>query len=504
MKNNYWFTFVELLVWISISTILMLSVSLFVWSWISNIAKESVMLENSSDFSDFTLSIQNSFDYSRSWSYINRLSPSEILFKRWPYFDKWGFTYIWVKEDYDKFYCLSWSEDTMTDHAIVKTFVPFEEQGEDIFSDYNSVFTATSWWFTSYALEHVVKQWANIIIWKWVFWSDFVSWDPGDSVYLNNPTGLAQIGNTLFVSDTLNNRVLYYDIPSKRVYKLLDEWDWLLEPTGLYINSWKLYIANSWRWEILEFSSDAIWTPPVLTMTWFTSNVNEIHISFSWTQDPSLSNNWTFNIAWHTANPDHIVRSWNLLKYFFVTKNPESNQASCIWTEIKTNAFWKPIIYCTKAWSGQTTNFPTDNISQIEVSNLNWFWSSWNYFANLKLYNWPALVFEKYFPYFVVWDNDLLTLDDNILRVYSSWLNYPTWIWGVWPSDFNEFLWWSIDFSTSSFNEVSDDILDPPLESLEFDLNSWQLSMVLKYYKIYNCYDLEEKASRTYLYKKNF
>jgi len=252
------FTLVELLVWISISIVLMMSVTLFVSSWMKNIADEQKILQNSWEFSSFSFNLQNTVNHTGSWKYLsyfwswetlNVLSSTWVLFKRNQYFWKWGFSYIWELEidweiDTENGYCFPWSEDTKTNHLIIKNFVPFEEQWEDMFNDwYDVVFTwgisDPSNTYISDTLNHVIyKDW-DIIIWKWVYWDKFREGDFWTWVYLNNPTWLALSWSThLFVSDTLNNRVLYYNITAKTIHKLLDETDWLLEPTGLYYNSW--------------------------------------------------------------------------------------------------------------------------------------------------------------------------------------------------------------------------------------------------------------------------
>jgi len=514
-KKIIGFTLIELLVWVSISIMLMLSVSIFVSSGMKNIMDENKVLENSLDFNEFSSAMQESLNLTWSWNTIKRISSTGVLFKRNQYFDKWGFTYIWEKEK-DKFYCMSGSESTSTNHLIMKTFVPFEEQGENMFSasvwSYDKIFTAsvTWWWntYTSYALDHVVKMGTQVLIWKEIYWDKFTNWAFGTWVYLNNPTGLAlSWTNILFVSDTLNDRVLYYNTITKKIYTLLDEYDWLSEPTGLYydnINN-KLYISNSWKWEILEYSSPVINTAPTLTMTGFSKVIDKIDLSFSWQNLPNLINNWTWTITNNTSNPNYLTWTSDNLKYYFVSPNSESIQFWCAWNE--TQFFnWKPSVYCTKTWSWKVANYPVSTVSKIKISNLSWLSNTWTYYVDLKLYNWTTLKYQKYYSYFTQWDWDILTPGDNTLKVIRSNLKYPTGVWGSWINQYNEFLDWTYDFWNTSYNDQADYILKTPLKSLsvDYDIPNKFLTILIKYYKNYNCYNLDDNAQRSYIMKKKF
>jgi hypothetical protein len=235
-------------------------------------------------------------------------------------------------------------------------------------------------------------------------------------------------------------------------------------------------------------------------MTWFSENINEIHISFLWNNTPDLTNLWNFNITWNSTNPNYSTWTTNSLKYYFVTKNPESIQSTCLWTEIKFVSD-KPSIYCTKAWSWQTTNYPTSTISEIQINNLNWFSNTWSYYVNLKLLNWTTKKYSEYFPYFTQGDNDLFTLEDNTLTVEQSVLNYPTGIWWTWVLDHNSF--WDWPYSDISYNET-DILLWTPIKSLDItNISNDLISLFLKYYKSYDCYNLNNKAERSFLLKKS-
>lgn len=501
------FTLIELIVWITISVLLMVSVGIFVSSWMQNIFNQQKSLENTDNFADFWFALNTSFDLINSWSFIPQITSYRIIIKRWQNFADWWFSYIWT-ETLSWVYCESDSEDPETNHIFIKHFIPFEEETENIFSDYDHILTA-SWWtdYISFQKEHKIvhkNDLDTIVIWKWIFWDKFQDWDLWTWIYLNSPTWLASSWSILFVSDTLNNRVLYYNTLNNTIHKLLDETDWLNEPTWLYYNTSEkaLYIANSWNWEILKYSSKSESSAPTLTMSWFTiSNVNKIEISFSGSNTFNLTNTWTWNIDNYTSDY-YLTWSTNNLKYYFISKNSTSNQPTCSWNEIIFNS-WKPSIYCINSWSWKTVDYLTGTISKIDIDNLSSFSNTWTYFVNLKFFDSSNNIeYENYFSYFTNWDDDLTTKADNTLEILKTWLNYPTWIFSSWSTyDFNEF--WTLSYSNLTFNEKYDTLLQVPIKSLDIYDNDSLISLILKYYKTYNCYNLDEKIERTFLLKKS-
>ena len=500
--NKKAFTLIELIVWITISMVLMVSVGVFVSSWMQNIFSQQEVLENTDDFTYFSNKLQTSFNLIQSWSFAPESTASWIIFKRWQSYWNGGFSYIWT-ETLSWVYCGSDSENEYTKNIYIKNFIPFEEQSENIFNDYDLILKSKlEWQYQSFQKEHIIKRSWNIVVWKWIFWDKFTEWVDWTDIYLNSPTGLSKSWSILFISDTLNNRILWYNTSNSSIHKLLDESDWLNEPTGLhYEDSEKaLYIANSGNWEILKYSSKKEATNPILTMSWFSENINEIEISFSWNTIPNITNTWDWSITLNSTTPNYLTWTTDSLKYYFITKNSESIELSCTWTETKFND-WKPSIYCTKTWSWETANYPNSTISEISISNLNWFSATWSYYVNLKLFDWTNEKYSEYFPYFTQSDDDLTTPEDNTLEVVYSWLNYPTWLWWTLNSDFNEFWYWT--YSTLPYHS-SDTLLKTPIKELSITNTSNDLlSFVLKYYKKYNCYNLDDTSERTFIMKKN-
>lgn len=87
-------------------------------------------------------------------------------------------------------------------------------------------------------------------------------WPNGDNevekiIGLNNPTGIVIDGNTLYIADTGNHRIVSYNesnIPALTEYPLLTD---LLYPTGLAYKSPYLYIADSFNNKIFRYKTNA-------------------------------------------------------------------------------------------------------------------------------------------------------------------------------------------------------------------------------------------------------
>lgn len=505
--NKKAFSLIELIVWITISMILMVSVGIFISHGMQNIFLQQRVLENTDNFTDFAGGLNTSFNLIQSWSFAPVETLSWILFKRWQNFWEWGFTYIWT-EILDWVYCESGSEDTNTNSVFIKNFIPFEENWEDTFSDYSKVLTwsVVKWadTYISNQKEHsVTKNW-TLIVWKWVFWDKFNEWAKWTDIYLNSPTWLATDWTGIFISDTLNDRILYLD-NTENIHLLLDSTDWLNEPTGLYYNDNELYIANSWNWEILKYSSKS-GSQWILTMTWITEsdNINKIELSFynqKWfiqniTQP--IESDVTFSVS---KNDDYLEKISNKLKYYFVNYswvNISLPECTLMWEKIWIS--WNPI-NCTSFWTWQISNSVYKNFinSSITINNIENLSGTWSYYVNLKLFDWLSEKYSDYFPYFTQGDNDLSTLEDNILTVEQSGLNYPTGIW--WASNYNQFLDWTY---SDILYDKTDTLLGTPIKSLDItNIPNNLISLFLKYYKSYDCYNLDNKAERSFLLKKN-
>lgn len=471
------FSLIEMIIWISISVLLMVSVWIFVNSWMKTIFYGQKSIENMSELNYFVKDIYSSFEKMSTWSVILNTSWSWLLFKRNKLYNQGWFSYIWITEQ-DNYFCDDPnSESTKTKHVFIKNFIPF-------WTNWNEL-NITSNWYTSYQKENKIidNNSKKTIVWKDIFWHDFEEWAEATNVYLNSPTWIATDGEKLYISDTLNNRILFLSWTT--IHKLLDETDWLKEPTWLYYDSWDkaLYISNSWNWEILSFSNKTI-TPFDINLSFSginENNINNIEIEFY--------NNWIdynildvdLNNSFHdkTYNSQNIV--WNKLEYSLQKET--------------FNASWEVIWY-----EDDYFNFNNWDTYNIDLKNLLSFNEPWNYYIKLTIWN-----YEKYFPYLSQWDEKIYTKKDNILKVLHSWKNYPNEISGPWEFQFETFNIAS-EIENITFNPETDIILSTPIDSLKIEKTSNDMLFLnLKYYTNYNCYNLDENTwrVRTFIANKN-
>ena len=505
--NSKWFTLVELIVWITISMLLMMSVGIFVSTWMKNITLQSKVIDEnkkiSSDFLYISKILWNSEKYITT-------TATWILLKQNKHFDKWWYSYIWVKE-FDKTYCWEW-ENTKTNHLFVNNFIPYQEIWENINSNFSDILTSETSNYKSDALNHQIYKkiswnW-EVVVWKDIFWDKFTEWSFWTWVFLNSPTWIIEIWTKVIFSDTLNDRILY--LSGSQVYKLLDEKDWLEEPTWLVYDSSEgsLYIANSAKWEVLKFSSKKYLTNPELKVENISkNNISKLEIEILETSEnltnPILNSKFSFNNI-SSNSSDFVSLENNKINYYFLNNyNSNQTRVECSWKnswDIILNYPTNSIKCTNNTWSWELTNFRSVNFNNTEliINNIQpLLTENKNYYV--KIFN------EKYFPYFIQWDDDIFTLEDNTLEVYQTWLNYPTWL---------RYSWWSLqikefeptNFISSNFNSYDTDfIFSNPIKKLE-KVITWTslLNFKLDYYKYLNCFNLDEKIERTFLLKKDF
>lgn len=466
------FSLVELIVWITISMLLMVSIWVFVNSGMKNIFLQQKSLEFASNINDFSNTLYETFSNIHNSGSIN-LTSSWIIFKSKMDFSKWWFTYVW-SSIINNYFCDDInSESTNSNHIFIKNFIPFFENSGD--TNYLTWSVIHNWiTYISHQKEHKItdSSW-NTIVWKWVFWDLFEEWLSWTWIYLNNPTWMSSDSEVLYISDTLNNRVLY--LSWSTIHKLLDENDWLVEPTWLYYNSNTLYISNSWKWEILRITSESN-TPPTKTLSfsWITeNNIDSFTIEFFRNKIPhnitSLTiDNWDFD----TTPWDMMDFDWNIYTHTFMS--------------------WSTIEYKNFLWT---------NTYDIILNNLNNFSQTWVYSMKLRIWN-----SERNYYYFTNGDNRVYTMDDNKIEVVRTWLSYPN---GIWWNPWTNLLpnnWNFNIFDTGTISNLAPDlendiILRNPIYNLDISIDDWNLlNIVLKHYKNYNCYNLDENKEKIWTF----
>lgn len=546
MSHKSWFTLVEMVVGITISMLLMVWVTSLVWWWMQNIIWQQKVLKDQSFTVDSFYYFQESFS-GLDVNYSPKSTWSWFLFKRKKDFDHIGFAYLWTKT-ISEFYCPVDSETPDTQHIYLQNILPFEEIWEDIFqtpSDIHTSKNVNNLYIDT--LNHSVKNSIDdsIIIWKWYFWNQWKNGDDLNSFYLNTPTGIAFWNWVTYISDTGNNRILSYS--GGKVEILLDSTDGLSEPTWLDYDNNTLYISNSWKWEILAYSSKILPTAPNANITFTAdSDINNFtNIEFIFKNISTLSrsnniSNYDFPSWWKSV--DFLSRSSNILRYYFTDFSLESTNyepSQCNSTNNRiTIESGSPKKYeyvsCSASWTWTLNIYSWDNSHNITAWNSYDIWienipndfsAAGNYYIQAKFYNRDTEVGNIFVPYFTQWNNILSEKKYSSLKVIKNWLQYPTWIEVTWNNiKFNDFLertekvynmqtkslsttkslsWFShTNFEKIPLNNHSDFILNLPIKSLDLQIIDNLFHGSIKYYRIYNCYNPEENSIRTFLIKK--
>jgi hypothetical protein len=479
------FTLVELIVGITISMLLMVSVWIFVSTGMSNITLQTKILDDNKKTSSDILYLQKNILNSKK--YISNIwTNTWILLRQNKYFDKWWFSYIWVKEFDNYFYCWT-GEIDKTNHLYVSNFIPLNNVTTDTWNN--------SWDYKSDIKNHQIlkKNWANwdIVVWKDIFWDRFKQWDFGTGVFLNSPTWIVEIGSKVVFSDTLNDRILY--LSGSQVYTLLDETDWLNEPIWLAYNSAEkaLYIANAGKWEILKLSSKKYFANPELKINWVNkSNIDKIEIEILETSEVLTDSTNISDYNFNSSN-DFVSLNWSIISYYFIDNFAgETSQSDCDWSNNWKIVSGNNIIDCISTWTWKLANFRNASFNNFTIKNIKpLLTENKNYYVKID---------NKYYPYFTQWDDDIFTKNDNVLEVKESWLTYPNIVNDDWS--YVEFDTWSFDFNSLE----PDFIFSNPIKKLEKNYSSNLLNIKLNYYKYLNCFNSDEKIERNFLVKKSY
>lgn len=519
-------TLVELLISITISMLIMVSIWVFTSSWLSNLFLQEKSIWNIFYINDFIKETKNAFDFMDSKS---KILTNGIIFKRKTEYEKWWFSYIWTLEKND--FCKNWEK---TKHIFIKNFI---------------IKSPISWEFK--IRENQVFQNGNLILWKKFFWKDFSPWDLWENVPLNNPSSVVKDKNWfIFVSDTLNNRILLIN-KDKKVYNFL--WEEILkEPISLKFENQKLKITNAWKWEILEYKTDKkeyfdkkfSWEKENIFFDKIAINItkkfSKIYNNFDFSEEEKLNdffdlNNFNLNDFDVEIDPNLYVKYSQKIKWkekiFFKTKQEyltsKWGKKVFLW-EIQRKIYLKPKNFenfYSFVEDSEVINFSQNNF-KINAWNKNIFVqkSGENYDFFLKKdieieKDWKKIKEEKYFKlrdFKMIFDFDLdfswkinfselswkyfvnLEFLDNKLssvfeikeeKIYENDLeNIEITQKNLkYPYDF----WKDFDLENPwnfiDFDEENDKILNLPIKSLEISKDWDFLNFILKYYRNYDC-----------------
>jgi type II secretory pathway pseudopilin PulG len=559
MAHKKAFTLVELIVWVTISMLLMTSVWILVSGGMQNILKQQKIMQKNSLLTTSVSDFYNGFDnITQSWGYIHD-NASGALFKINQNIQKWGFWYFWIISQ-DNQYCPTDSDLPTLEYLTWKTFIPYEEIGEDIMNNYsNTTLQEVSSGSITYKVDTInhkiyENDWLgdNVIVWWDVFWHEFTAWADGTDVRLNNPTWIVLAEWGFFFSDTLNHRVLFYE--NWKVSLILDKNDGLTEPTWLAYDNLKniLYIANSWKWEILKYSSEKKSTNPDLEIK-FTPDIgiNSVHHmnlkfpSLSWNLNPLNWSDFDFtninNWSWY------IKINWNTLEYYFtdyhnisqpITNGPipwcipsdtyslnSTTPEREIYTCIDTNTW----TYQKHDWNITQTLSATSDI-KIKIENiLPIFTSPGTHLVEFELLNNGTPRYQETFKFFTQGDQKVKNWENMTLTIFANNLGFPTGLKLNWLNTelkVNDFIsrkvytytlsnlnrtdtnltWFTAEnFAQFNYSSLTDTILGNPISeiSVNYDIPTKYFSTNIQYYQFINCYNSDEKVEKTLIFSKD-
>jgi hypothetical protein len=250
--------------------------------------------------------------------------------------------------------------------------------------------------------------------------------------------------------------------------------------------------------------------------------------------NPTSTGNIIFSSS--MQNEDFLTWSANKLSYYFSDYFTKiATNYSCTWNGYFLS--WSidtplKISWCsTGTWDLYSRNlyktFTWWIDNQISVTNISPpanFSNTGAYYIKLDFLSWSTLQQSYYFPYFSKWDNNIFTKWDNIIKVLTWWLWYPTWIYASWSdlvyNDFTKREWvmitkiwnfllsWaltSLDFSKLALNNYTDIILYTPIKNYDIKYDSTSLlNIYFNYYKNFSCYSDENKSNvKEFILKKS-
>lgn len=466
-RNSFAFTLIEILVWVSISIIIMISVGVFVTSGIKNITIQKSILNQENEyislFEDLTEIFDTQFD-------IISFSQTGFLVKTEGF--KFGKPLL-----YD-FSLQAFTWECLNDVSKPTKYLQLK--------NYNPFFPS-SWPFTGSYLKHeVYRSWVKVV-WKGVFWENFQELALGKDILLNNPGWVSHSwANFSFFSDTGNNRVMYYSWA--KVSSILDFEKWLYQPTWLLYNSWDLFVLNSGKNELLKISSKTATIQPVNISQTIEKDITFDTISLAVWDNFSISgtyNTGSFLFSWvSTGTGDSVSLTGNVLSYIF----------------------------------GAGQNIFSGTTISLQVPGFTWVFNLYGAsYLDIQFSLAGTEVYQKILPYAIHSDNNLLTPRDNNIQILTEAL--PGYFTDISATGANlslkdyiqkrqliltktgafvssGALVWTIPFETTMKK------YDMKIKDMQVSHSWWLFTLKIDYYKNFNCENEDENRVKTFLFKK--
>ncbi|MBP8017116.1 prepilin-type N-terminal cleavage/methylation domain-containing protein, partial [Candidatus Gracilibacteria bacterium] len=387
----YAFSLIELIIAVSISSLLMLSIMIFTGNSIKESVKNEYILTQDNNNLEFEQKI------------LDIISNTSQIYYSGSIFGEY-LTGIFLKSN---------SSNLPITFIGLKTFTGYC----DVFSGTeNATGTVQKLFIKEFILPDFIQNQANIgginytlshtgnIIYSG---SEIIigTGYPGDNLDKNNPlktelnypSAIIGSGGYLYIADTLNDRILFYDTGSKITKELLGKENGVSRPISLYFSGNELLIANNGNNKILSYK-DGDQDGETLNLTFkvgtgFT-NINKISFTFSGITNITLPNStgsFVFSGITGTGINDFINTGSNL----------------------------------TYNFSGGLTNFLTRNIYGININGIEPIPTNTGYYyLKVDFFSGSELKYSDYFPYFTKGDGDFNSITGNVLKTLSGGFSY--------------------------------------------------------------------------------
>lgn len=283
MRNKTWFTLIEILIAVSISAILMTSLTIFISSAVKNNIRNEKLLQNETKNVLFENELIKLTGNSKL-QLINSGASFGWKYYTWYFFKSEApnlpITFVWIKSFTG--YCDSFTWITDDSWVVNKLVIKQIAYPTDF----------TNWWYNIDFTGNTISNWTITIIWTWYPWN-ILNTTSATGTELNSPSWVYLTWSNLFISDTLNDRILIYDTATKNINKFLWIENGIFKPTNLRFFWNKIRISSSWNWKIYEYENT--------TWNYLSLSGNTLNIVDSWSVYPYL--NW--------ATIENNISNWN-------------------------------------------------------------------------------------------------------------------------------------------------------------------------------------------------
>lgn len=511
MKINSWFTLVEILVSITISSIIMLWVSVFIVSGMNNIILQKDILSRWSSGAEIFNNLEKIFQNG-----VVILKSTWELKIRSAYYTMWDPVYYHIETEKKDYMCKNWDIQELDFLQI---------------SNYNPYLIEDSKYTINYIDQNLYDISWNKVLWTNVFSDKFKYWWTGDEIWLNNISGITKYNSYRFIADSGNSRIFYIDNNNK-VYPYLWISDGIYAPTGIYYSqeAGALYILNNFWSEIIKVSSNWHSIPNTLEIndkiSKNTGTFNKMQIKIKDTkQDDALRFTWpdyeldqiifdtnfeTQQILDELDNIDSVDKQDNVITYTF-SKNQLLNKWDDI--DIKISNFkW---VYLAPVNRSRYIEISFWNGSNKVYETLKYFWTNWDKnILNKDLVEMTKIESDKLSRKGRFWTS--INVSPNSLWWYiidvkdlvnnkwvkineSGWLAW--WSWSGWVVDDEDDIS-GISISRENWNYYNYDLVVKDF-IIDKDDDENILNIKIEYYQNYDCIDENNNIVRTVLFKKD-